>query len=311
LSAAFWLGSGAFGAWLVLLQPTLRSSKAEPVLRQRASESAAKRAQAGGVVTLRSPASLMIRVSGGKFSMGSTENEVLEATSNCRLEPLGHRCVDGMFANELPRHELSLKPYFLDRTEVTVAEYRRCVERGRCEAPRYSEGASRFNRDDYPVTLVSWAEARAYCRFRGARLPSEAEFERAARGPGARSYPWGNLFNSRAANHGRLGLDQTDASDGYAELAPVGSFPSGRTPEGFLDLSGNVAEWVEDPYTIDYSGSVPDPNQPIARTTRGGNYIDAAPWLRATARKPQHPDARAPFIGFRCARSAGATLEPG
>ena len=118
-------------------------------------------------------------------------------------------------------------------------------------------------------------------------------------------YPWGNLFNSRAANHGRLGLDQTDASDGYAELAPVGAFPAGRTPEGFLDLSGNAAEWVEDPYTEDYGGAVPDPNQPALRTTRGGHYLSAGPLLRAAARQPQDPDARAPFIGFRCAKSVG------
>jgi formylglycine-generating enzyme required for sulfatase activity len=306
LSAGVWLGSAALGAWLIWLQPSLRASKTEPALRQRAgSESAARLALGGGVVTLRSPASLMIRVAGGKFTMGSSDDEVLDATNSCKLEPLGHKCDVGLFANELPLHQVSIKSFFLDRTEVTVAEYRRCVDRGRCEAPRFAEGAARFKRDDYPVTLVSWAEARAYCRFRGARLPSEAEYERAARGPGARSYPWGNLYNSRAANHGRLGLDQTDASDGYAELAPVGSFSAGRTPEGFLDLSGNVAEWVEDIYTFDYSGKVPDPNQPIARTVRGGNYLDAAPWLRGAARKPQHPDARAPFIGFRCARAAG------
>lgn len=294
------------GAWLVLGQPALRAPAAHTAAtKARAVELPARYAPTGGVALLRSPAPTMIRVSGGKFMMGSHESDVLEAAASCRLEPLGHSCREGTFANELPRHQVHLEPYYLDRTEVTVAAYRRCVELGRCEPPRYAEGARRFERDDFPVTLVSWSDARTYCAFRGARLPTEAEFERAARGSTGRTFPWGNLYNSHAANHGRLGIDRTDASDGYAELAPVGSFPAGRTPDGFLDLAGNVSEWVEDDYRVDYGASRPDPNQPVAKVTRGGNYLDAAPWLRAAARRPQHPEARAPFLGFRCARSAG------
>jgi sulfatase modifying factor 1 len=303
------LACTALGALLLLGQPSLLAAEGAPPARKRqpSGKVAGERARTGGLVVLRSPGPPMIYVRGGTFQMGSSENEVLEAAASCRLELLGHHCSEGTFANELPRHAVTLEPFFLDRTEVTVRDYRRCVELGRCEPLRYAEGARRFDRDDYPVSLVSWAEARAYCRFRGARLPTEAEFERAARGLEGRRFPWGNLFNSRAANHGRLGLDRTDAVDGYAELAPVGSFPAGRTPEGFLDLAGNVSEWVSDHYTVDYNLTRPDPNQPALRVIRGGDYLDAAPWLRGAARDSQYPEARAPFIGFRCARDALGT----
>jgi formylglycine-generating enzyme required for sulfatase activity len=157
---------------------------------------------------------------------------------------------------------------------------------------------------------VTWDDAQDFCRYRGGRLPSEAEFERAARGVERRTYPWGNLYNSRAANHGRLGWDPTDAGDGFAELSPVGSFPTGRTKDGFLDLAGNVAEWVSDRYLPAYSeATVKDPRGPSAppagpeRVVRGGHYSQAAPWLRGAARQRADPAARRPFLGFRCARS--------
>jgi formylglycine-generating enzyme len=150
-------------------------------------------------------------------------------------------------------HEVMLSAYYIDRTEVTVAAYRRCVTLGRCAEPPYASGGQRFDRGDYPVTLVSWNDADEYCRFAGGRLPTEAEWERAARGTDGRHFPWGNLYNKRVANHGALGLENgpfslenADDSDGYFELAPVGSFPAGRSPDGIDDLAGNVEEWVAD-----------------------------------------------------------------
>jgi formylglycine-generating enzyme required for sulfatase activity len=270
----------------------------------------AERALTGGVVTLRSPSPSSIRVAAGSFVMGSTGVEVVDAVTRCSKEPLAHRCNETLFSDEMPRHTVTLSSYWLDRSEVTVVEYQRCVALRRCRAAPHSAGARRFNRPMFPVSLVTWEDAQDFCRNRGGRLPTEAEFERAARGVERRTYPWGNLYNSRAANHGRLGWDTTDVSDGYAELAPVGSFPTGSTKDGFLDLAGNVAEWTLDRYLPAYSDAkVKDPRGPNAppagpeRVVRGGHYSQAAPWLRGAARQRADPALRRPFLGFRCARS--------
>ena len=137
--------------------------------------------------------------------MGSTPEDVLEAVADCAQEPLGGRCKEEMFSDELPKHRVTLSSYWLDRTEVSVRDYRRCVALRRCRAIPFDRGARRFERPSYPVSFVRLRDARAYCRFRGGRLPTEAEFERAARGVIGRRYPWGAFYNSHAANHGRLG----------------------------------------------------------------------------------------------------------
>jgi formylglycine-generating enzyme required for sulfatase activity len=270
----------------------------------------AQRGLTGGVVRLRAPRSRMIKVRASSFTMGSSVPDVLEAVAECAREPHGQRCKEELFANELPRHRVELDAYWLDRTEVTVADYRRCVALRRCKAPPYTDGAKRFDRPNFPVSLVTHAEASAYCKFRGGRLPTEAEFERAARGVTSRRFPWGHVYNSHAANHGRLGLDRTDARDGFAELAPVGAFASGRTPDGFLDLAGNVSEWVSDRYAPGYpEAPAKNPKGPplsgatSERVIRGGSFNTPGAWLRGAARDAAEVDARAPHLGFRCARS--------
>jgi sulfatase modifying factor 1 len=265
----------------------------------------------GAVLTLPAPASQMIRVPGGTFVMGSTGDDVVSALLDCQREPGGDRCEPNLFANEGPLHRVTLSSFWLDRTEVTVGAYARCAAAGRCRVLPLGDGARRFDRDRFPASLVTWDEARAFCEYRGARLPTEAEFERAARGLGGRRFPWGDLYNTHAANHGRLAWQLTDASDGFAELAPVGSFAAGRTPDGFLDLAGNVSEWVADRYAPEYDeADAVDPQGPSiansapARVIRGGSYRSAAPWLRGAAREPEEAGARRPWVGFRCARSA-------
>jgi formylglycine-generating enzyme required for sulfatase activity len=268
-----------------------------------------------GMVTLRAPASEMILVPRSTFVMGSTPTDVIDAAIECGSGAFGERCKETVFANEMPQHRVTLSAYWLDRTEVTVEAYRRCAQLGRCRPAPFEEGGRRFDVPGYPVSLVSWDDARDYCSWRGARLPTEAEFERAARGVQARRYPWGRFYNSRVANHGRLGFADTDASDGHEELAPVGSYPSGRTPDGFLDLAGNVAEWIQDRYFPSYpEGHVTDPQGPPqsgaqagSRLVRGGHFSNAAPWLRGAARVPAEPAVRRPYIGFRCARSHART----
>jgi formylglycine-generating enzyme required for sulfatase activity len=267
-------------------------------------------ALSGGLVLLRQRGSRMIRVPASEFTMGSTSTEILDGAGVCQREPLTASCDERSFADELFAHRVRLSSYYLDRLEVTVADYESCVRSRRCRPIPYERGARRFQRPDYPVSLVTWDDARDFCSFRGARLPTEAEFERAARGPSARRFPWGERVNDRLANHGRLGVDESDASDGYAELAPVGSFASGRTPDGFLDLAGNVAEWVADRYATQYPETpATDPQGPdaasatSARVVRGGSYVSPMAWLRGAARGARLPSDRRPSIGFRCARS--------
>jgi len=273
-------------------------------------ESPVERALSGGLKLLRARGSLMIRVPASEFRMGSTSPEIIDATVLCEREPLATSCDERSFADESLSHRVRLSGYFMDRREVTVSEFDACVRVGRCKPPPYERGAQRFRQPNFPVTLVTWEDAQTFCAFRGARLPTEAEFERAARGTAGRRFPWGELPNTHLANYGRLGIDLTDDTDGFSELAPVGSFNGGRTPDGFLDLAGNAAEWVQDRYATQYADTDQvDPQGPDAtqasgaRVVRGGSYDSPMAWLRGAARGAYLPTERRPSIGFRCARS--------
>lgn len=263
------------------------------------------------VVALRAPGPPAVLVRAGSFMMGSSEVEIAHAVTLCKLEPAGELCVDeteASFANELVPHEVYLSDFWIDRTEVTVASYRRCVSAGVCAEPPYASGGQRFDRPEYPVVLVSWSDAQRYCVWAGGRLPTEAEWERAARGMAGRRYPWGHVYNPFHANHGRLSFDELDDGDGFLELAPVGSLVAGRTPDGIDDLAGNVEEWVADYYHPEYpSGSAKNPRGPDMgeeRVLRGGSYILGRPWLRGAARGHDSPTSRRAWRGFRCARDA-------
>lgn len=253
---------------------------------------------------LREQGSVMVRVEASEPVLGSSPEEVLRAAALCADEPLAHRCSEHTFENELYRRREVVQAFWLDRYEVRVRDYMRCVQVGRCEPPRYADGGERFNRPDYPVSFVTFADALAYCHFRNARLPREAEFERAARGVKARQFPWGNLYNAHVANHGRLGVLENDASDGFAELAPVGSFPDGKSPEGVFDLAGNVAEWQAEPYRETSRDARPAESPGAPRVVRGGGFLSGAAFVRGAARARLSPSVRRPDVGLRCARSA-------
>lgn len=261
------------------------------------------------VLLLRSRLPELARIPGGVFRMGSTSEEIEAAFADCKLEPHKTRCRIEDFGDERPVRTVELSSFWLQRHEVSVAEYARCEAARRCRPIPYFRGADRFRRDEYPASLVSWEDARDYCVFWGGRLPTEAEYERAARGTQGRIYPWGNLYNERASNHGQLATDRTNDSDGFFELAPVGSFLDGVTPEGIFDLAGNVAEWVLDRYAPEYAEhDVHDPQGPSAgsgssqRVVRGGDYESPRSELRGAARAGQPPTTRLPTLGFRCAK---------
>jgi formylglycine-generating enzyme required for sulfatase activity len=223
---------------------------------------------------------------------------VTNAAELCNRDAGEELCTPETFANELYGPKVTVESFWLDRREVSYRQYTRCVDAGRCEAPDY-RGATRLEQPDLPVVFVSFRDASDYCAFRGARLPSEAELERAARGSVRRTFPWGESFHGRAANHGRAGLVTSDGTDGFDELAPVESFPEGRSPEGVLNLAGNVAEWTTTPYY-----SYADPTSPSADiVVRGGHYLLSPAWLRGATRLREPKNRRAAYLGFRCAKS--------
>lgn len=260
------------------------------------------------VVVLRTPGPERVLLRAGTFVMGSDEREIAGALAACRAEPAGEECREEFFAHELPPHPVWISDVWIDRTEVTVARWARCVAAGACPTLPWDAGASRFSAPSHPVTLVTWFDAAAFCAWAGGRLPTEAEWERAARGLGGRRHPWGDTYDPMILNHGRFAWDPHDGRDGFRELAPVGSFPSGRTPDGIDDLAGNVEEWVADWYAPEYpEAAEADPRGPDTgetRVVRGGSYVTGRPWTRAAARDHDRPTVRRSFRGFRCAYPA-------
>ena len=155
------------------------------------------------------------------------------------------------FAPEKPAHIVYLDEYWIDRTEVTNAQYRACVEAETCPEPKLWSNED-LNGDDQPV-LVPWESARAYCEWVNGRLSTEAEWEKAARGPDGRTWPWGNEFEPNRAN-------LSGKEDGYGPTAPVGSFPGDASPYGLLDVAGNASEWVADWWDREYYAHSPARN---------------------------------------------------
>ncbi len=289
-----------------------------------------------GIAVLRPTLAGRVLIPGGTFTMGSTPLQMLTGVTLCEREPLGpvkipfemanglvHRlsshCDPLRFESEGVAHAVTVATFHLDRTEVTVAEYMRCVSSASCNPPGFMPGDARFSQAQFPVVDVSWSDAKAYCAYAHARLPTEAEWEYAARGVEGRIFPWGNVWNPHLANHGTIALDPTDATDGFAGLAPVGSIADGKTPLGLLDMAGNAAEWVDDiieldtqksarellpmPYATSQASTTVNPRgtQGTMRMIRGGSYLQGADAQRAAARFITYETRKLPTVGFRCA----------
>jgi eukaryotic-like serine/threonine-protein kinase len=209
--------------------------------------------------------------------------------------------------DERPMRQVFLDAYWIDQTEVTNRMYRACVNDGGCTQPE--ESISGY--DNYPVTYVSWDQARAYCTWAGRRLPTEAQWEKAARGPDGYLYPWGNQYpTGNKMNFADKNFDESHADktvdDGYADRAPVGSYPQGASVYGVLDLAGNVWEFVADLYGEGYyqAGPAENPTGPSSgnqHVIRGGGFDNKPTIANAVNRGYTNPAVVGYELGFRCA----------
>ena len=256
---------------------------------------------------------VMVHVPAGEFTMGSDEGG----------------------ESERPEHTVYLDALYIDKYEVTNAQFAQFLnEQGNqveggvtwldleddyCLIKQVSgDYQPKSGYEDHPVIAVSWYGARAYCQWAGKRLPTEAEWEKAARGTDGK-YPWGNTFDGSRLNFCDVNCpfdDWKDASaaDGYAYTAPVGSYPGGASPYGALDMAGNVWEWAADWYDSGYYSQSPGHNPPgpdsgEERVMRGGSWDGPPLLMRSTHRLMGYPGLRFYVVGFRCARG-GATTTP-
>jgi formylglycine-generating enzyme required for sulfatase activity len=219
----------------------------------------------------------MVTVPAGDFAMGCGAND-----TQCRDD-------------EKPQHVVTLQAFEIDRTEVTQDQYAACVRAKACNAPVCAWDCTKT---DYPAVCVEWAQAKAYCAWASKRLPTEAEWEKAARGTDGRIYPWGN--DAPDCTH-------VNMSSCGAHAEPVGMLPAGASPYGALDMAGNVVEFVADWYDPAFYTTSPQ-NQPTGPATgtryvgRGGGYKSEPVWQRASSRDWYDLSDTSEPLGFRCAR---------
>jgi formylglycine-generating enzyme required for sulfatase activity len=223
----------------------------------------------------------MVLVPAGEFTMGSMGGD----------------------PDEQPMRQIYVGAFFLDKHQVAVSQYARFLEATHHDSPPEWTLMNKQTNRNRPVANVDWVEADAFCKWAGKRLPTEAEWEKAARGTDGRVYPWGNEPPTRFhANSGK------EVFSSHGTLTPVGTLEAGKSPYGIYDMAGNVWEWVSDWYDQDYYKTGPLQNPPGPRkgdykVVRGGSWGSGTEDLRAANREVHLPSFRGFGTGFRCAKT--------
>ena len=245
---------------------------------------------------------VMVYVPAGEFLMGSADADIDAILAGCK------DCRRDWYTNEQPQHKVYLDAFWIDQTEVTNTQYKKCVQAATCLDSKYAND-SRYNGDNQPIGGVDWYNAKAYCEWAGRQLPTEAQWEKAARGTDGRIYPWGDQTATCEYAVMYLMGDSIGAGCGKGGFPwAVRSKPKGVSPYGALDMAGNVYEWTADWYDEKYYGSSPptNPTGPTSgqrRAMRSGNYKDIAEVMRAARRFGNNPQSGGEdYYGFRCSR---------
>ncbi|MFQ5872241.1 MAG: formylglycine-generating enzyme family protein [Dehalococcoidia bacterium] len=236
-----------------------------------------------------------VLVPAGEFVMGTdkTTEQPIPASYGLRKPP---------YENEQPRRTVFLDAFYIDRFEVSNIEYKQFVDATQARQPDYWKDLDLKQWGRYPIMSVSWFEADSYCKWKGQRLPTEAEWEKAARGAEGRRFPWGNEYDKNKANTQQQGL------------APIGFFPEDVSPYGVHDMGGNIAEWVDSWYTPYPGNEADDPDfGEKYRVIRGGSWggvghYNLSYYVRTAYRAFGNPAKGYNDIGFRCAMSAKSDM---
>jgi eukaryotic-like serine/threonine-protein kinase len=274
----------------IVISPTAKPTKTQSPTLTTVSPTATEIPQTptakldtGSTRTSENDGMLMLYIPAGDFIMGANKTST----------------------NASPEHTVSLDAYWIDQTEVTNGMYAKCVNDGICKAPENNASHNResyFNDSkyaDFPVIFVNWYEADAYCKWAGRELPTEAQWEKAARGTDGRIYPWGEEVPNNDLL--KFNYDQGDT-------VKVGSYPAGASTYGALDMAGNVWEWVSDFYQADYykNSPVKNPLGPVygyEKAARGGSWEDDISLVRSIYRKGFPTIYTSNNLGFRCSVS--------
>jgi formylglycine-generating enzyme required for sulfatase activity len=240
-------------------------------------------------------------VPAGEFTRG---NAVEKAFAEC--QKYRQDCQRNWFSDEAPARKIYLDAFYMDKYEVTNVLYKACVRAGLCLAPLANNSSTRTDYydnatfDNYPVINIDWNMAKRYCEWRGgARLPTEAEWEKAARSTDERTFPWGEEINQNYANYNNY----------VGDTSAVGIYDRGKSADGIYDLAGNVWEWVSDRYSPTYYTNAPvkNPGGPDIGTEqvlRGGSWYYSGDILRSTNRSKDLQTVAGNSYGFRCVRPA-------